>query len=167
MLRALSRQPQLLRTPPPSAARFFPALRFAAAARNFCAPAPALANDVAAPPARFAVIYLGGSQHKVAVDDVICVEKVELPVGATLEARRVLLVGAADATVIGSPYITDAHVKCTVEEQGYGKKVIVFKKKKRKGYRRWKGYRARLSLLRISDIVLPPALEAQMRGDAG
>ena len=86
------------------------------------------------------------------MDDLICVEKVDVPVGETLEARRVLLVGEAQSTVIGSPLIADACVRATVEEQGYGKKVIVFKKRRRKGYRRWKGYRARLSLLRINSI---------------
>ena len=60
-------------------------------------------------------------------------------------------------TVIGSPLVKGACVHATVEEQGYGKKVIVFKKKKRKGYRRWKGYRARLSLLRmqVTDVPSP------------
>ena len=66
-----------------------------------------------------------------------------------------------------SPLVRDAVVRATVEEQGYGKKVIVFKKKRRKGYRRWRGYRARLSLLRINSIELPPDLEAAMSSGLG
>ena len=64
----------------------------------------------------------------------------------------------------GTPLIANACVRATVEEQGYGKKVIVFKKRRRKGYRRWRGYRARLTLLRISVIDLPDDLEQQIRG---
>ena len=48
--------------------------------------------------------------------------------------------------------IEDAVVSATVEEQGFAKKVIAFKKRRRKGYKRWKGYRARLTLLRINAI---------------
>jgi large subunit ribosomal protein L21 len=116
------------------------------------------------PPTRFAVVALSGTQYKVAPDDLICVEKLELPVGATMEARRVLLVGEAQATIIGSPLIENALVRATVEEQGYGKKVIVFKKRRRKGYRRWRGFRGRFTLLRINAIELPPALEASIAG---
>lgn len=104
------------------------------------------------PPSRFAIVELSGSQHKVTADDVICVEKLALPVGAELAARRVLLVGELGSTIIGSPLIKGACVHATVEEQGYGKKVIVFKKRRRKGYRRWNGYRSRLTMLRIRQI---------------
>ena len=112
-------------------------------------------GDVATPmtpPSRFAVVAIGGSQYKVASDDRIVVDKLALPVGAELAARRVLLVGESDSTVIGSPLIEGAAVHATVEEQGYGDKVIVFKKRRRKGYRRWRGFRARLTLLRINRI---------------
>ena len=135
----------------------------AIATRSLCA----VVAPPTTPPKRFAVIALSGTQYKVAPDDVICVEKLELPVGATLEAKRVLLVGEAEATVIGSPLIEDACVTATVEEQGYAKKVIVFKKKRRKGYRRWRGYRARLTMLRIKDILLPESLEQSLSGSAG
>jgi large subunit ribosomal protein L21 len=98
----------------------------------------------------------------VAPDDLICVAHINLPVGATLEAPRVLLVGEAGATVIGSPVIEGARVHATVEEQGKGEKVIIFKKRRRKGYRRWNGHRAKLTLLRIGAIELPDALETQL-----
>ncbi len=111
------------------------------------------------PPARFAVLELGGTQYKVAVDDVICVEKMKVDVGETIHVNRVLLVGSKDATIIGSPLIKDATVEATVEEQALADKVIVFKKKRRKGYRRWKGHRSALTILRIKDIHLPEALK--------
>ena len=106
---------------------------------------------------------LGGSQYKVTANDLVCVEKLELAVGATLAAPRVLLVGEAGATVIGSPLVEGAVVHATVEEQGAGEKVIVFKKRRRKGYRRWRGHRARLTLLRVSRIELPERLEQALR----
>ena len=85
-------------------------------------------------------------------------------VGEVVAYDRVLLVGSADATVIGSPYVRDAVVEVRVEEQALADKVIVFKKKRRKGYRRWKGYRARLTVLRVSSITCPE-LDALERGD--
>ena len=131
-------------------------------AESFPVSAATAVEAVRAPPeaaSRFAIIALGGAQYKVAPDDLIVVEKLALPVGADLAARRVLLVGERSGTVIGSPLIEGAAVHATVEEQGYGPKVIIFKKRRRKGYRRWRGYRARLTMLRINSIELPEKLE--------
>lgn len=108
---------------------------------------------------RFAVVLVSGTQHKVAADDVICVEKMKLAVGTRLVLGRILLVGESGSTVIGAPLVNNATVVATVEEQGNGPKVIVFKKKRRKGYRRWRGYRARLTLLRVLSIELPADIE--------
>ena len=105
------------------------------------------------------MVELGGTQYKVAADDVICVEKMKVEVGSVIHVNRVLLVGSKDATIIGSPLIKDACVLATVEEQALADKVIVFKKKRRKGYRRWRGHRAALTVLRINDIQLPPGLQ--------
>ena len=110
------------------------------------------------PPKRFAVVELGGTQYKVAADDVIAVEKMQVEVGSIIHVNRVLLVGSKDATIIGSPLVKDASVEAVVEEQTLADKVIVFKKKRRKGYRRWKGHRSPLTILRINDINLPPGL---------
>ena len=101
---------------------------------------------------------LGGTQYKVAADDVICVEKMPVSVGSVIHADRVLLVGSKEATIIGTPLIPEACVQATVEEQSLADKVIVFKKKRRKGYRRWKGHRSPLTILRINEIQLPAAL---------
>ena len=124
---------------------------------------PAVPIAAEAAPTRFAVVLLGGSQYKVAAGDLICVEKLDLPVGSALDAQRVLLVGEAGATVIGSPLVEGASVHATVEEQGYGQKVIVFKKRRRKGFRRWRGYRARLTLLRIGRSELPDRIESALK----
>ena len=107
-------------------------------------------------------MLVSGSQHKVSADEVLCVEKLPLAVGTRIALNRVLLVGERGATVIGSPLVSGASVTATVEEQGYGPKVIVFKKKRRKGYRRWRGYRPRLTLLRVNSVDLPSTLEAEL-----
>lgn len=112
----------------------------------------------ALPPSRFAIVVISGSQHKVVTDALICVEKMNLAVGTQLMLRRILLVGWQCKTIVGSPLVTDAAVAVTVEEQGHGPKIIVFKKKRRKGYRRWCGFRSRLTLLRVDSV--------EMRGES-
>lgn len=137
---------------------------FAERRRLLCSPATAAAEPLheVPPPTRFAVVELGGTQYKVAADDVICVEKMAAEVGSIIHAERVLLVASASSTIIGSPLVKDARVEATVEEQATSEKVIVFKKKRRKGYQRWKGHRSPLTVLRINQIVLPPELDASL-----
>ena len=91
------------------------------------------AVSAASAPTRFAVMMLGGTQYKVATDDLIAVEKMGLRVGQSFVNESVLMVGEAEATVIGSPLIAGASVEGVVEEQALADKVIIFKKKKRKG----------------------------------
>lgn len=132
--------------------------------RRLCSPATAAAESSpeAPPRTRFAVVELGGTQYKVAADDVICVEKMSVEVGSIIHAERVLLVASASSTIIGSPLVKDARVEATVEEQATAEKVIVFKKKRRKGYQRWKGHRSPLTVLRINQIILPAELDATL-----
>ena len=81
----------------------------------------------------YAVIRTGGKQYRVAKDDVISVEKLAAEAGATVELDQVLMIGGeADATV-GAPLVDGARVVATVLEQTRGDKVIVFKKRRRKG----------------------------------
>jgi len=109
------------------------------------------------------VLELAGIQYKVAKDDIIACEKLPVAVGQKIRTHRILLVGERDGTILGSPLIAGASVDLTVEEQAVAEKEIVFKKKRRKGYRRWKGHRQRLTLLRIGSIELPPLLDAQLQ----
>ena len=112
----------------------------------------------------FAVIHLAGSQHKVSVDDVVIVNKL-LPVtkwkvGSTItldSTSEVLLIGSQQKTIVGlSPGIPNAIVQVMVEEITHDKTVIVFKKKRRKNYRRKNGFRREVTMLRILDIQMPP-----------
>ncbi len=101
----------------------------------------------------FAVIRTGGKQYRVAKNDVITVEKLAGDEGAKLKLGDVLAVGEGKATKFGTPLVEGASVAVTVLEQTRGDKIIVFKKKRRQGYRRKKGHRQDLTVLRITDIV--------------
>ena len=101
----------------------------------------------------FAVIRTGGKQYRVAKDDVIVVEKLTGDAGATIAITDVLMVGdAGKAPSVGAPRLDKAAVYAEVIEQGRGDKIIVFKKQRRKGYRRTHGHRQEQTVLRITDI---------------
>jgi large subunit ribosomal protein L21 len=105
----------------------------------------------------FAVLLLGGQQHKVTVDDVICSEKL-LPltrweVGAELTLTdEVLACGSATETLLGVPSVQCAKVTVRVEEITHDATVTVFKKRRRKNSRRKIGCRRELTFLRVLDI---------------
>ena len=83
----------------------------------------------------FAVINMKGIQHKVAKDDRVILEWLpEFEVGQPIAIEDVLLVGTKDFTSIGRPTVANARVMATVEEHSKSQKVIIFKKKRRKGY---------------------------------
>ena len=101
----------------------------------------------------FAVIKTGGKQYRVAKDDVLRVEKLDAEPGATVELKDVLMIGDGDgAPTVGAPLVDKAAVFAEVVEQTRGKKIIVFKKKRRHNYRRKKGHRQDLTVIRITDI---------------
>jgi len=101
----------------------------------------------------FAVIELAGKQYKVVADDLLFVDRrSDLEINDIVECNRVLLLGTREETVIGRPYIDTASVTCCVESQFMEEKKIIFKKKRRKGYRRNNGFRHRLTRLRILKI---------------
>jgi large subunit ribosomal protein L21 len=100
----------------------------------------------------FAVIRTGGKQYRVAPNDVIEVEKIAGKPGEIIELSEVLLLGG-DSPKTGNPTIAGALVAAEVIEQTRGDKVIVFKKKRRKNYRRKKGHRQELTALRIIEIL--------------
>ena len=100
----------------------------------------------------FAVIRTGGKQYKVSKDDVITVEKLAGDAGAKLEFTDVLAIGDGPDTTFGTPIVADARVTAAVLEQTQGDKIIIFKKSRRKNYRRKRGHRQQLTVLRITDI---------------
>ncbi len=100
----------------------------------------------------FAVIRTGGKQYKVSKDDVITVEKLAGDAGAKLEFTDVLAIGDGPDTTFGTPIVEGARVTAAVLEQTQGDKIIIFKKSRRKNYRRKRGHRQQLTVLRITDI---------------
>jgi len=108
----------------------------------------------------FAVVELAGSQHKVTLDDLLVVNLLKpvghYKVGSTHTLTDVMLVGSSHHTLVGMPHVSGAEVDVMVEEITQDEKVIVFKKKRRKNYKRKKGYRRDLTFLRVLDIR-PPA----------
>jgi large subunit ribosomal protein L21 len=109
----------------------------------------------------FAVIKFKGLQHKVTKDDKIMMEKIsELEVGDTFFFDNVLLVASDEYTSVGRPFVKTAKVLATVEEHSLTDKVIVFKKKRRKGYQKNQGHRQQITVVRIMKILHRPEDEA-------
>ena len=101
----------------------------------------------------FAVIRTGGKQYRVAPNDVIEIEKIAGKPGDIVELSEVILLGGDGGPQTGSPTIAGALVAAEVIEQKRGDKIIVFKKKRRKNYRRKNGHRQFLTALRITEIL--------------
>lgn len=105
----------------------------------------------------FAVIRTGGKQYRVAPDDVIKVEKLDAEEGAEVRLTDVLIVGEGESQTLGAPLVDGAAVTATVVAQGRAPKIIVFKKKRRKNYRRKAGHRQDITILRVTGIDAPGA----------
>jgi len=102
----------------------------------------------------YAVIEVGGMQWKVEQSNTIRVPKMDNQEGKSIELDRVLLYVNQDDVQVGQPLVTGAKVKATVLSHGKGKKIKVFKKKRRKGYQVLKGHRQNYTELRIDKIEL-------------
>tara|TARA_Y100000588_G_C13948724_1_gene793289 strand:- start:317 stop:793 length:477 start_codon:yes stop_codon:yes gene_type:complete len=112
----------------------------------------------------YAVVKTGGKQYRVAKDDVLTVEKLDGDAGANVELAEVLAMGDGSNLTVGTPTVDGARVAATVLEQKKADKVVIFKKKRRKNYRRTKGHRQQVTVIRITDILAKgkkaPAAEA-------
>jgi len=100
----------------------------------------------------FAVIKTGGKQYRVEPNDVIRIERLDGEAGDEIAFDHVLMLGDGDDVKVGAPQLAGATVIGTVLEQARGPKIIVFKKKRRKNYRRTHGHRQDLTVVRITDI---------------
>lgn len=101
----------------------------------------------------YAVIETGGKQYRVSPGDVIAVERLPGEVGSRVELGQVLMVSEDGDVKIGRPVLAEARVVAEIVAQGRGPKVVVFKLKRRKNYRRKKGHRQGLTQLRIKEII--------------
>ena len=102
--------------------------------------------------ADFAVIETGGKQYKVRKDDVIDIEKVEIPSGNSFVIEKVLMGGTEKDIKVGAPIIEGAKVELEVVDQFRDEKITIFKKKRRKNYRRKTGHRQYLTKVKVKDI---------------
>jgi len=99
----------------------------------------------------FAVIRTGGKQYRVEPGTLIRVEKIDGDVGTAVEFNEVLLAGG-DAVRIGTPLVEGAIVRGEIVAHLRDKKVLIFKKKRRKNYRRRRGHRQSLTTVRVTEI---------------
>jgi len=100
----------------------------------------------------YAIIRTGGKQYQVATGDKLRVEKLQGNVGDTVELSDILMVVDGDEVKIGQPVIEGAKVVAKITEQAKADKVIVFKMKRRKGYRVKRGHRQQYTALTIEEI---------------
>jgi large subunit ribosomal protein L21 len=102
----------------------------------------------------YAIIRAGGKQYKVEAGDTVRVEKLEKNLGDQFDLAEVLMVGG-DKAFVGSPLVQGAKVTAVVTRQAKAPKIIVFKKKRRQGYRRMQGHRQLFTELFIQSITTP------------
>ncbi len=101
----------------------------------------------------YAVVETGGKQYRVSPGDIVRIEKLDKPVGEKVELDKVLLVrGDGDDNLSVGEALKDARVIGEVAAQGRERKVLIFKKKKRKGYQRTKGHRQYFTSVKITEI---------------
>jgi large subunit ribosomal protein L21 len=100
----------------------------------------------------FAIIETGGKQFRVQEGLTVKVSKLDVQAGSELSLDKVLMAGEAEDLKIGSPYVEGAKVTCEVVDHGRDKKIIIFKKKRRKDYRKKQGHRQDFTTLKVTAI---------------
>ena len=103
----------------------------------------------------YAIIQTGGKQYRVAPGDVLRVERLPGERGDAVQLDQVLLVSDDAGSVrVGTPLVENARIKGQIVRQGRAKKVLVFKKKRRKGYKRTQGHRQYFTAVQIQEIIV-------------
>ena len=100
----------------------------------------------------YAIVQTGGKQYRVEPGDQVRVEKLTGDPGSQIELDQVLAVAREDAIELGTPVIEQAVVRATILRTARNRKVVVFKKKRRKAYKKKQGHRQWYTLLRIDEI---------------
>ncbi len=109
----------------------------------------------------YAIIKAGGKQYRVQKDDVFKIEKINAEAGDTVTFDEVLAVGG-DSLTVGTPFVEGYAVQAEVLEQGKNDKVIIYKYKAKKDYRKKNGHRQPYTLVKITDIVSGGAKSAEV-----
>jgi len=100
----------------------------------------------------YALIEFKGKQYRAEAGALLKVDKIDAEPGAALDIDTVLLT-SGDTVTVGSPYVKGAKVSATVESHGRDAKIIVFKYKPKKDYRRKRGHRQQFSMIKIGEIT--------------
>ncbi|MBN2354730.1 50S ribosomal protein L21 [candidate division KSB1 bacterium] len=101
----------------------------------------------------YAILEIAGQQFKVAKNDKIVAPRLDGEVGGHLEFDKVMMLADSKKVQVGTPFIDGARVQAKIMDHGQAKKVLVFKKKRRKGYRLFKGHRQQQTTLKIEKII--------------
>lgn len=115
----------------------------------------------------YAIVETGGKQYRVSPGQVVDVDRIDVDAGAAVELDRVLLLAEGDAVKVGTPTVEGARVMATVQEEGRGRKIIVFRYKPKVRYRRKTGHRQAYTRLSIDSIVGPGVAPAKADQDDG
>ena len=102
----------------------------------------------------YAVVKTGGKEYRVSKGDLIRVEKLEGKVGDQITLKDVLMVSKEGEVQFGTPQLTQVIIKGEIIQETKGRKVLTYKMKKRKNYRRFKGHRQIYTYLKVNDIQL-------------
>ncbi len=100
----------------------------------------------------YAVIATGGKQYKVSENEIVQVERLLGDVGSKMNFDKIIMVGGDGTPKLGKPYLSGVTVECEIVAQDRHAKVLVFKKKKRKGYKKIRGHRQCFTAVKISKI---------------
>ena len=101
----------------------------------------------------YAIVQTGGKQYRISEGDVICVEKLNAEAGSVVSLDEVLVIGSEDGIKVGKPYVEGASIKADVVENGKGEKLVIFKYKAKKDYRKKQGHRQPYTKLQIKEIA--------------
>lgn len=101
----------------------------------------------------YAVVKTGGKQYRVAANDLLQIERLPGEAGDLITLDEVLMLGDGANVTIGAPRVEGAAVAAEIVEQARGPKIIIFKKRRRQNYRRKKGHRQDLTIVRITEIL--------------
>eukprot|EP00123_Amoebidium_parasiticum_P022114 comp8026_c0_seq1/m.3531 comp8026_c0_seq1/g.3531 ORF comp8026_c0_seq1/g.3531 comp8026_c0_seq1/m.3531 type:complete len:161 (-) comp8026_c0_seq1:429-911(-) len=109
----------------------------------------------------FAVVHIAGKQHKVGFNDTIVVNKMPIELGSEITFNKVLLAGSKNFSLVGTPLLDPSlvTVKARVVEHTETKPTIVYKKKRRKGYERWREIPQPITVLRVTSLNASPNLQ--------
>jgi large subunit ribosomal protein L21 len=119
----------------------------------------------------YAVVKTGGKQYRVAKDDKIIVDRLESEAGENIVLDQVLMMADGEKVMVGAPTVSGAAVGATVLRHTRGPKIMVFRRKRRKNFRRVQGHRQDLTMIQITDIaadgkIKAPAKKAAPKAEA-